>query len=259
MNYGLYLSASGVLTNMHRQDVIANNLANASTTGFKRDLAAFSQRLPESQENPGPFDLTNDLLDRIGGGLFVAPTQTDFRDGALRQTDNDLDLAIAGDGFLAVRQSEGGQVNTRLTRDGRLSLTSGGQLVTTIGRHPVLSVDGQPIHLDPSASIDIDETGVIRQHDAPVAQLKLASVAEPGRLKHLGAGLYAAPTQAVAETPQAPGHIMQGWLESANVDPVREMVQMIRSARSIDHNAQLLRFHDTMNEQAATVLGRVSG
>ncbi len=259
MNYGLYLSASGVLTNMHRQDVIANNLANASTIGFKRDLDAFSQRRPESQENPGPADLAHDLLDRLGGGMFVAPTQTDFRDGALRQTDNPLDLAIAGEGFFAVRTSENGQTHTRLTRDGRFSLAADGSLITTTGRHAVLGVDGEPVQVNPNQPLTIDDAGLIRQNGEAVGQLRLAAVNDPGALKHMGGGLYQATDAALAEAPQAVSRVMQGWLEASNVDPIREMVQMIRASRAIDNNATMLRYHDTVMEQAAGVLGRVSG
>jgi flagellar basal-body rod protein FlgG len=258
MNYGLYLSASGVLTNMHRQDVIANNLANASTVGFKRDLTAFSQRLPESQENPGPSDLADDLLDRLGGGMFVAPTRTDFRDGSVRQSGNDLDVAIAGEGFFAVQVDGQGQTATRLTRDGRMNLAADGRLVTTVGKHDVLDTQGRTIRLDPARAVEIDEQGTIRQAGEAVARIRLAAVDDVDKLQHLGGGLYEAKGVNLEEAPQAPGRLMQGWVEASNVDPVRETVQMIRTTRAIENNVALVRFHDTMMEQAATVLGRVS-
>src|ERR1043165_5413396 len=117
MNYGLYLSATGVLTNSHRQDVIANNLANSETVGFKRNLALFQQRRTEadSQGAAGLSDQTDPLLEKIGGGLLLSPTYVDHSQGTLEQTGQNLDVAIHGDGFFAVQDGK----QTRLTRDGR--------------------------------------------------------------------------------------------------------------------------------------------
>src|SRR3954454_7131920 len=88
MIYGLYLSATGVMANAHRQDVIANNLANSETVGFKRDVTSFQERLTEAQAQRGP---TNPLLENIGGGLLVHPTAIDFTQGELETTGNNLD------------------------------------------------------------------------------------------------------------------------------------------------------------------------
>jgi len=258
MNYGLYLSASGVLTNMHRQDVIANNLANANTVGFKRDLAAFSQRLAETHEDPVEFDLSKDLLDKLGGGVLVAPSATDFRDGGLTETRNDLDLAITGRGFFTVRTNEQGEQTTRLTRDGRFTLNQDGELITTIGRHNVLDIEGQAIRVDRTQPVTIDETGIIRQNNLQVAQIGLADVANQDRIRHLGHGLYGAPDEAISLFPRPNGRINQGWLEQANVDPVQEMVRMIESTRAINNNVTLIRYHDEVMNRAVNTLGRVA-
>src|SRR6185503_11059153 len=101
MIYGLYLSATGVLANSYRQDVIANNLANSETVGFKRHLAVFQQRPPESQEL-GRTDLSDSMLDHIGGGFLLSPTMVDTTQGELETTGNNLDAAIVGKGYFAV-------------------------------------------------------------------------------------------------------------------------------------------------------------
>src|ERR1700744_3999436 len=101
MNYGMYLSATGVMANSYRQDVIANNLANAETVGFKRDQATFQQRLTAAPEM-GRRDLSDPRMDNIGGGFFIAPTQTDLTQGELETTGNHLDAAIVGKGFFGV-------------------------------------------------------------------------------------------------------------------------------------------------------------
>jgi len=258
MNYGLYLSASGVLTNMHRQDVIANNLANANTVGFKRDLAAFSQRLAETQEDHVAFDLSNELLDRLGGGVLVAPSATDFRDGGLRETSNDLDLAISGRGFFTVRVDAAEGSVTRLSRDGRFTLNNDGELVTTIGRHHVLDIEGQSIRVDRTQPVMVDETGIIRQNNLQVAQIALGDVADHRQIRHLGHGLYGAADDAITTQPRPAGRINQGWLEQANVDPVKEMVRMIESTRAINNNATLIRYHDAVMDKAVNTFGRVA-
>jgi len=258
MNYGLHLSASGILTNMHRQDVIANNLANADTAGFKRDLMTFSQRLPEAREDPAPMGMSDELMNRLGGGVLAAPSRLDLRDGAARETGNPLDIALTGPGFFAVQVDDGQSSNTQLTRDGRLTLTEGGDLVTTTGGHRVLDDQLQPITLDPAAEVRIDQGGVIRQHGAPVATL--ARIATPGdpEPRHLGQGLYSAEPEQLTRPATAETRVVQGFVEQSNVDPVREMVSMIESTRAINNNANLMRIHDTIMEQAATVLGRIN-
>src|SRR3954465_15002016 len=98
MIYGLYLSATGVMASSYRQDVIANNLANSETVGFKRHLASFQQRPTESQAQGRP-DLSDEMLDHIGGGFLVSPTQVDVSQGEMETTGNNLDAAIFGQGY----------------------------------------------------------------------------------------------------------------------------------------------------------------
>ncbi len=259
MNYGLYLSASGVLTNSHRQDVIANNLANASTVGFKRDLAAFTQRLPEAQRPGADFTSSNQLLDRLGGGVFVAPTQLDARDGSYTQSGNPLDLAIKGEGFFAVQASDSaGQPATRLTRDGQFTLNHDGQLITTVGGHPVLDRHGRTITLNHAVPVTVDESGQVKQAGSVVAELKLVNARSDKALRHLGHGLYTASDATMNSDAQAPGRVLQHWLEASNVDSVKEMVAMIEATRAVTNNATMIRYHDSIMERAVNVLGRVA-
>lgn len=258
MNYGLYLSAAGVLTNMHRQDAIANNLANASTVGFKRDLAALTQRLPESLEDPTRPELAHDLLDKLGGGTLVRPTETDFRAGPIQTTGNDLDLALDGDGFFTVQVDRDGQTLTRLTRDGRLTLGEDGTMMTSAGGYRLLNTNGQPIRLDPTASIHIDEQGAIRQNGAVKDTLGVIDPRPTDRIHHDGFGLYRAPEAMIDAAPAADARIVQGAVEQSNVDAVGEMVDMIATNRAVSHNARLIDYHDRIMQHAANTLGRVS-
>lgn len=259
MNYGLYLSASGVLTNSHRQDVIANNLANASTVGFKRDLAAFTQRLPESQRTGADPTSSNQLLDRLGGGVFVAPTQLDARDGSYTQSGNELDLAIKGDGFFAVWAADtDGRPATRLTRDGQFTLDEGGRLITTVGGHAVLDRGGREITINRALPVTVDTAGRVKQAGSVVAELKLVNAQDDKALRHLGHGLYTANDATLNSDAQAPGRVLQQWVETSNVDSVKEMVAMIEATRAVTNNATMIRYHDSIMERAVNVLGRVA-
>src|SRR5262245_57773993 len=145
MPYGLYLSAEGAYVQSRRLDVLANNMANVSTAGFKRDVPLFQSRFAEAiqrgQAIPG-----NGALSDLGGGVKVLETRTDFSPGPLVATKQDTDMAINGDAFFVVRH--GGK--DMLTRAGNFALTPTGQLVTQDGA-PVLGADGNPIAIDPDA------------------------------------------------------------------------------------------------------------
>ena len=257
MNYGLYLSSAGLLSNMHRQDASANNLANVSTVGFKRNLTAFRHREPEAVEDGFPLD-AHALLDRLGGGVWQHQTMLDASPGPLTQTGNDLDIAIEGEGFFAVRDPEHPNDGPRMTRDGRLTIAPNGTLTTSAGRYPLLNTEGEPITVDPAATIHIDERGVIRQAGGEVARIQLLSIEDPVQIEHLGEGLSRPEPAAAIEPDRASGRIHQGMIEQSNVDPIHEMLQMIESSRAIQANATLIRYHDQVMEQAANTLGRVA-
>ena len=106
MIYGLYLSASGVLTNSYRQDVIANNIANSETVGFKKDMALLQQR-PTAAQELDRSNQTNSLLEPVGGGLLASSTVVNALPGEIEPTGNNFDVALQGTGFLAV--SSGGK------------------------------------------------------------------------------------------------------------------------------------------------------
>ena len=129
MQYGLYVSAAGALANSYRQDVIANNLANVETVGFKRDLALFTSRRTEAEET-GQRRNTTALLEGLGGGLFALPTYTDFSPGGLEDTGRDYDVAIKGQGFFQVNKNG----ETFYTRDGCFALNQANELVTLSGQ-----------------------------------------------------------------------------------------------------------------------------
>ena len=261
MNYGLYVSASGVLANLHRQDVAANNLANAQTVGFKESLAAIKQRDAESVEDGLSFEMSHRLLDRLGGGVFVADSRVSGADGPMDATGNALDIAVRGEGFLVVGGLEGREGlagEAALTRDGRLTMASDGRLEMTANGRPVLGVNGEPIVLDPTLDVHIDEVGAVNQGGAEIGRLHLLVPSEAG-LRHLGDGLYAIEgDEELGARERGGGQIRQGYLEQSNVNEITELTRLIGATKAATSNANMIRYHDLMMDRAVNVLGRVA-
>lgn len=250
MLYGLYLSAAGVMANSHRQDVIANNLANSETNGFKRDLAMFMERPPESRVQPGQF--SDPMLDRIGGGLFVAPTSIDTSPGELETTDAPLDLAIVGNGYFAV-QSGGKRL---FTRDGRLMVGRDGNLIQSGSGARVLSVDGKPIKLDPSRPTTVAEDGTVQQEGQPVATLGLFDITDASKIVKIGGNLLAVSSPAAVKPTAA--DVRSGVLERANVDPATELAALMSTQRELEANANMIRYQDQTLGRLVNEVGKIS-
>lgn len=253
MNYGLYISASGLLTNSARADVYSNNLANSTTTAFKPDSISVRARNTAKQED-NLFHLdSNALLERLGGGVMPTETRVNTDGASLRETGNPLDLAIQGDGFFTVasRQGDG---EPRLTRDGRFAMNSLGELVTATDGLRVLSAQGRPIRLDPTAPISVTSTGDIVQRGERVAQIGV--VAEPPGLTKEGANLFRASRG--AELVPATGRVEQGFVEESGVDAITAMLDVIGANKSVQSNARMIRYFDETMDRAINTLGRVS-
>jgi flagellar basal-body rod protein FlgF len=237
MIYGMYQSAAGMLVNEYRQDVLANNLANAETVGFKRDIATFAQRLRASEagRRHGP---TNDLMEALSGGVWLAQTATDFSEGAFVRTDNPLDVALAGPGFLRVAA----QGREYLTRDGRLMMSPDGWLISAADGATVLGQAGQPIRVNPrGGEVSIDENGRITQGNIRVGRLGVVDVRNYETLRKAGAGRFFADD---VELAPAPAKVISGVTESSGVEPIQELVTMIEASRAYQLNAQMLSLQD---------------
>src|SRR5688500_10989497 len=196
MIYGLYLSAAGVVTSSHRQDVIANNLANAETPGFKRDVALFQQRLTEAQRRrrgigSGSDDRSVDLLEHLGGGILASPTRVDSRQGDLDRTGSPLDVAILGEGYFAVTD----RGETRLTRNGRFMLDKEGNLVLSgAAGNKVLDPDGNPVRLPGGeGNVEIRADGQVSRNGQPIGKIGVFDVPDPSRLTKQGGTLLGYP------------------------------------------------------------------
>lgn len=259
MNYGLYVSASGAMTNLYRQDVYANNLANVNTVGFKADLADMRQRAPESIEDQLGFDVSHRLLDRLGGGVLAGPQRVDMSPGQLTETGNPLDVALSEEGrFFAVRSvdPQSGEAQVRLTRDGRFTRNEAGELVTATG-HRVLDANDQPITLPSGGPVRIDAAGRVLVNGEPAARLQVAEVADPQQLEKRGAGLFAfdgAGPRQILDNPT----VKAGYVEASGVDPISTLMRLIAATKSVSSNATMMRHHDNLMDKAVNTLGRVA-
>jgi flagellar basal-body rod protein FlgF len=217
MDRGLYIAASGMLAELVRQDQLANDLANASTPGYKSDRAAestFGQLLLQNRA-------TGEPVGPLGLGAQIAEIRTDFGQGPVRETGEPLDVALLGDGFLAVRTPAG----IRFTRDGQLSLEPSGRLVTAQGL-PVLDDQGREIVVK-GGDPEISQDGTLSVAGRQVA--KLAMVLLTGATKEGGTLFGGTVGPRPAET-----IVRQRALEGADVNPARAMVDMIVSMRTFE-------------------------
>jgi flagellar basal-body rod protein FlgF len=237
MIYGLYQSAAGMMTTEYRQAVLANNLANADTVGFKRDVATFAERQPARLEGvrSGP---SAPGLEGLSGGLWLGQTTTDFSDASKVWTGNWSDVALEGPGFLVV-QAEGGP---QFTRDGRMLMDASGRLTAASDGAPILNPGGMPIQLNPhGGQPSIDSEGRIEQDGAIVAELGVVDFENYGALQKVGAARFAAPEDAAAASPAL---VQAGYTESSSVQPVTELVNMIEASRAYQLNARMLSLQD---------------
>ncbi|MEM1012789.1 MAG: flagellar hook-basal body protein [Planctomycetota bacterium] len=239
MIYGTYLSATGIAQAQAKQDVIANNLANAETVGFRRLITLHKQR---DASPGGPESLEN----RTGGSISL-PTRLDTSPGGLEQTNRPLDVALVGDGYLTVRKDTPTGPETYLTRDGRMTLDGDRRIVLVNDPTAVvLGRDAQPLTVPADvaeSSLVLDEDGNLMGRDGTaVGHIRTATVSDPTRLKPIGGGLFDAAEPLI----DAPSSSMRsGFIETSNVDPTLELTRMIRVARQLEANANLIRHQDT--------------
>ena len=252
MLYGLYLSAQGAEVQSFKQDVLAHNLANASTTAFKRAFAVIQAHAKYDETQGQTGSILEKLADQTGG-TATAEVMTDFGNGPLQKTGQDFDIAIAGEGFLRVQSSEGEQ----LTRDGRMTIGTSGQLVTFDSHQPILDADGQPIQIQPQGGpISISSEGVVSQGSPATVLGRLGVVLpeQPQALQRVGNNLYR-PLGNVVPAP-ANTQIRQGFIEGSTVKPVTEMLDLIQSSRNFEANINMIRYQDESLGNLLQSLGR---
>jgi len=229
MERGLYIAASGMVAEQMRQDQIANDLANASTPGYKADRVA--------QRAFADLLLSNTANGQAIGGLTTGVAAdrmvTDTSPQPLRDTGEPLDLAIAGDGWFGIQTPQG----TRYTRNGQFTAAADGMLTDQLGNR-VLSRTGQPVKLATDGRVDASEVGVFALGD-PAKQ---------------GENLFSGTAAG-----QATGTVRTGALEGSGVDPARTMVDMIASFRAFEAGQKAIQTIDESLHKTATQVGSPHG
>ena len=253
-SYGLWLSAAGMKVNEHRQTLLANNMANAQTTGFKHDLAVVMQRRVESHSVPDGLPFAHPVLDGLAGGVNVRPAFHSLEQGPIEWTGKPLDVAIQGDGFFAVSDGE----VTRYTRNGEFAVNTQGELVMAneAGRWRVLDDAGAPIHFDEAGGeVSVSDSGTIRQGKNVVAALGLMNHENPRMLRKVGENLFEA---TAGQMTPANGRFITGSLEGSTFDVMQGLATMIEASRAYQFNATMIQLQDQLTGQAVSTLGRVA-
>jgi flagellar basal body rod protein FlgG len=253
-SYGIYTSGLGAMGQSVKIDQIANNLANVATPGFRRDHLSFRERLVEALEDQPDLQYYNAQVHRNGGAPFIDQVTFDREGGGYSQTHRPLDLAIVGQGFFAVRDLKTG--STYYTRAGNFSLGGDGRILTADGRYQLVSDDGRGLAMDPGAGgeLRVRDDGTLFQGQNEIGKASVVDFDNYARLHKRGDNLFE--NAGASAAPPAGLQVAQGTLEQSSVNPVTEMVEMIKALRSLESNLQMIRFQDSVLDRSVNDLGR---
>jgi len=230
---------------MQELDILANNLANTSSRGYKADREMYT--LYSSGDASGAQDSAAQTQP------WIKSTWVDFSQGTVAPTGNPLDIALVGKGFLAVRGSSG----TLYTRNGSLKVTPKGDLVAAEDR-AVLDTNGKPVKLDPSRPYAIDPTGALTQDGNPVAQLSVVEFSNPAGLVKAGQSYFQSTGSGNVATPAVATEVRQGQLEESNAGPAEGAVRLVSVMRQFEMLQKAVTLGAEMDKQAITEVAKVS-
>jgi flagellar basal-body rod protein FlgG len=252
----LNVAATGMAAQETQLDTIANNLANANTTGYKSQTAEFEDLLYQNLRAPTPNadGTTQPTQTQVGTGVRVVATSRDFSQGTLQQTGNTYDLAVQGNGFFGVTQPDG---TVAYTRTGSLKLDAQGRITTSDGLplEPPITVpaDATTVTIGADGTVTSQQTG--STSSSKLGQLQLTLFPNPNGLTSTGHNLFTpndASGQPITGTPgtEGRGTLMQGSLEGSNVDVVTQMVAMIQTQRAYEIDSKVISAADEMLRNA---------
>lgn len=253
MNAALWISKSGLSAQDLRLNTISNNLANVSTTGFKRDVAVFQDLLYQIDRQPGGQSSQDTQLPsglQTGTGVKTVATKKQHTVGNIEVTEQALDMAIQGRGFFQILMPDG---SVAYSRDGQFQLSAEGQIVTSGGLpiEPAITIpDGvQSITIGTDGTVSVVDAATGQQTE--VGNIELADFINPAGLEAIGANLFRETAASGAPTQGEPGAngigpLIQGALESSNVNVVEELVNMIETQRAYEMNSKVISTVDQM-------------
>jgi flagellar basal-body rod protein FlgG len=249
----LWIAKTGLDAQQTQMDVISNNLANVSTSGFKRSRAVFEDLLYQNIRQPGAASSQQTQLPsglQIGTGVRPVATERIHTQGNLQLTSNSKDMAILGDGFFQVMMPDG---TTAYTRDGSFQTDNQGQMVTSSGFpiQPaiVIPANATAISISRDGIVSVTVPGTVGQTE--VGALQLATFINPAGLESKGENLYVETTASGNPTTNNPGtngagYVQQNYVETSNVNVVEEMVNMIQTQRAYEINSKAITTSDQM-------------
>lgn len=253
MMRSLWIAKTGLDAQQTQMDVISNNLANVSTTGFKRARAVFEDLLYQTVRQPGAQSSEQTQLPsglQLGTGVRPVATERIHTQGNLQQTGNSKDVAIQGEGFFQVLMPDG---SNAYTRDGSFQTDVNGQLVTASGFavQPAITIpaDAQSLTIGRDGTVSV--TTPNSASPTVVGNLQLATFVNPAGLQSMGENLYAETAASGTPTANAPGTggaglLNQGYVETSNVNVVEELVNMIQTQRAYEINSKAITTSDQM-------------
>ncbi len=233
MDKGLYNAASSMMIRLAQADMLAHNLANVATPGFRavrHSLRSFGDEVRSAAQTGETSEATESA--KLPLGVTVAEQKIDLEPGAIYQTGNPLDLAIDGEAFFAAQRPEG----VRYTRKGNFGVDASGALTTAEGS-PVLAADGSRLIVGQAQKITVAEDGEVTADQQVVGRLALFQFADGKALQTAGDGYYVG----VNPQPAADSRMRQGYLEGSNVKPLTELVSLIEALRSYEAAARAMR------------------
>lgn len=237
-------AASGMRSRMQALDILANNLANSSSRGYKSDREISTMYTPPDAYSPKTGDNQQEP--------WVNGSWTNFSQGVLETTGSQLDLALQGPGFLTVRGPSG----NLYTRNGTLSLSTTGELLGPENR-AVLDKQNRIVKLDPSKAFTISPTGELKQEEATIAQLNIVEFANPAALVKMGQAYFSAPanTQPVAAKAT---DVRQGLVESSNTVPAESAVRLVTVLRQFEMLQKAISVGSEMNRRAMEEVAKIT-
>ncbi len=254
----LWIAKTGMEAQQTQLDVISHNLANVSTTGYKRANAVFEDLIYQNLRQVGADTSEQSQLPtglHLGLGVRTVATSRSFAQGSLQQSGNSLDVAIKGNGFFQINQPDG---TIAYTRDGSFEVDSQGRLVTssgmTVANGITIPITAQSVSISASGAVSVVLPG--NSAPQPVGNIALANFINPAGLEPTGQNLFietAASGQPQTGTPgtNGMGTVMQSFLETSNVNVVQELVTMIQTQRAYEMNSKAVQTSDQMLQKLA--------
>ena len=254
----LWISKTGMDAQQTQMDVTANNLANVSTTGFKKSRAVFEDLLYQTIRQPGAQSSQQTQLPsglQIGTGVKPVATERLFTQGNLQQTSNPLDIAVQGNGFFQVQMPDG---SAAYTRDGSFQVNAQGQLVTSSGFavQPAITIPANVLSITVARDGVVSVTRSGQATPTQVGTIQLTSFLNPAGLMSMGENLYTETAASGTPGSNAPGTngmglLSQGYVETSNVNVVEELVGMIQTQRAYEINSKAIQTSDQMLQKLA--------